>query len=474
VRANALRDEKGSVLMMIAIALPVLLGVTALAIDMGYFFDYKQRMGAAADAAAVAGAFEVKRDPGISDENLRTYVKDDAKRNGFDVDADGTITLTIRHPPTTGLHIGDTKYVEVLISKPMTTFFATVIGRTSVTLNARAVAGPDESSGCVYALNQADTKFPIELDITGNSGTSISVPNCAIVSNGNVTVGSGNTVDAKALDVSASSCTSCTGTITSTTVQSYNVPPSPDPFGDMNQAALFGTSWTCGWTGVSFPTTGGATTAISGTGPAVLATGGTSYTMDPGVYCGDGSIAGIRIGTKVNSPSPPGNCVPSAGDDIITFNPGVYIVWGGGLNWKHSCVIGTGVTFYLTGTVGAHDYPACGGKVLSTDPPDRFILRAPTSGSYEGLLFIQDRTQGVACAAAANPVIADMLPENMLLDGALYFPNHHIKYGATTTSTGNYTILIGGTIEFLNKATLNSNFTGLSSGAPVKRPGLGE
>jgi hypothetical protein len=450
--------------MLIAIALPVLLGVTALAIDMGYFFDYKQRMGAAADAAAVAGAFEIKANPAISDETLRTYVKDDAKRNGFDVDADGTITLTIRHPPTTGLHIGDTKYVEVLISKPMTTFFAGIIGRTSVTVNARAVAGPDESSGCVYALNTQDTKYTTELDITGSSGTSISVRNCAIVSNGDVTVGSGNTVDAKELDVSASSCTSCTGTITPTTVQNYNVPPSPDPFGDMNQAALFGTSWTCGWTGQKIK--GGVTTNINGNAnflngvPGVDPTGNeASYVLNPGVYCGNGDLEAITITLK-NDPA-----------FTVFFNPGLYIVNGGGLDWKHSHVEGHGVTFYLTASAG-HAYKGCGGKIMSTDPPDDFLLSAPTSGNYEGLLFIQDRTQGTACLA--NPVIADMLPENMLLDGALYFPNHHIKYGATTTSTGNYTILIGGTIEFLNKATLNSNFTGLSSGAPVKRPGLGE
>jgi hypothetical protein len=96
-------------------------------------------------------------------------------------------------------------------------------------------------------------------------------------------------------------------------------------------------------------------------------------------------------------------------------------------------------------------------------------------------LFIQDRRQGTGGAGAfpavncaSNPVVADMLPQNMILDGALYFPNEHIKYGATSLSSGNYTILIGGTLLFQGAATFNSNFTGLSGGSPIKAPGLGE
>jgi hypothetical protein len=455
--------------MLIAIALPVLLGVTALAIDMGYFFDYKQRMGAAADAAAVAGAFEVKRDPGISPENLRTYVKDDAKRNGFDVDADGTITLTINRPPSMpeGLHIGDPKYVEVLISKPMTTFFAGIIGRTSVTVNARAVAGPDEGTGCLYALNTTAAPYPYVFDVP-KSGTSIKVPNCSIISNGSIRVvtATGDSVKAQEFAVTPSSgLISGTGFVTAPT---YNVPASSDPFGDMNQAALFGTSWACGWTGQKIKS--GVTTNISGNANFLNGVPAgdkdASYVLNPGVYCGNGELEAITI-TLTNNPA-----------FKVFFNPGLYIVNGGGLDWKHSHVEGYGVTFYLTASAG-HAYKSCGGKIMTTDPPDDFLLSAPTSGRYEGLLIIQDRTQGTTSGTpnadcTSDPIEANILPENMTLDGAIYFPNHHLIYGATTTATGNYTILIGGTLEFKGNATLNSNFTGLSSGSPVKRPGLGE
>ena len=492
MRAKFLRHKRGSILVLAAIVLPVLLGFAALALDVGYMYDYKQRMGAAADAAAVAGAFEIKRSPAIDSATLNPYVRDDASRNGF-TDGSGGVTVKISRPPVSGLHIGDNSYVEVVVSKPTPTFFARIFGNTSLTVSARAVAGPEEGTGCVYALETADLKYTTEFSVAA-SGTNINVPNCDIVDNANFTVVKGSSVTAHAILVTASSGT-VGGTVSPT--PSYSTSPSADPFGDMDQAALFGSAWTCGWSGTSTPTGGSTKTPVSGAG-SFTPTSGNNYSMNPGVYCGSGGNAAIKIGLKVNTPDPPGTCVTGF-DDVVNFLPGIYIVLGGGLDWKHTCVTGTGVVFYFTGT-SADPYVSCGSTMLSTDPPDRFFFSAPLSTTanfkkwdgtstsplpYEGLLFIQDRRQGsggagafpsVNCRLAGNwrPVIANMLPQNMILDGALYFPNQHIVYGATSLSGGNYTILIGGTLAFQGAATFNSNFTGLAGGSPVKRPGLGE
>jgi hypothetical protein len=456
-------------------------------------YDYKQRMGAAADAAALAGAFEIKRLPGIDSATLNAYIRDDARRNGFQADTLG-ITITISRPPVSGLHIGDTKYVEVVIARPTPTFFAHILGRASVQVSARAVAGPDEGTGCVYALHTADPTYDPEFDVP-KSGTNISVPNCDIVSNGNFSVASGSTITAGHIIVSASSG-SVSGTVTP--APSYSNTPSPDPFADMDQATLFGTSWVCGWTGQSWVTgVPGVKTNVSGT-TTFTPSSGHNYEMNPGVYCGNGSTDAMKIGLKVNTPDPPGTC-STAVDDVVNFLPGIYIILGGGLDWKHTCITGTGVVFYFTAN-STHLYPSCGSKVSSTDPPDRFFFSAPTATTagfkdwlgvtaspvaYEGLLFIQDRRQstGVAgafpsvnCQAAGkyDPVIFDMLPENMTMDGAFYFPDHHMLWGATSLAAGNYTLLIGGTLEFKGAASFNSNFAGLAGGSPIKRPGMGE
>jgi hypothetical protein len=489
------RDERGSMIVLAAVVLPLLLAFAAVALDTGYMYDYKQRMGAAADAAALAGAFEIKRSVGIDSATLNAYIRDDAARNGFTDGVDG-ITITISRPPVTGLHVGDTKYVEVVIARPTPTFFAQILGRSSVMVSARAVAGPDEGSGCVYALHTVDTKYDPEFEVP-QSGTNISVPNCDIVDNGNFTLSSGSSITANHILVTANSG-SVSGTIAPAGALSYGNSPSSDPFADMDQAALFGTAWVCGWTGQSWVTgVPGVKTNVSGSGSFVPSSGH-NYQMNPGVYCGSGGTDAMKIGLKVNTPDPPGTC-NTAVDDVVNFLPGIYIVLGGGLDWKHTCVTGTGVVFYLTGDAD-NLYPSCGSKVLSTDPPDRFFFSAPTATTagfknwlgvatspvaYEGLLFIQDRRQSTGVAGAypsvncqlagsMNPVVADMLPQNMVLDGALYFPDHHILYGATSLAAGNYTILIGGTLEFKGAATFNTNFAGLAGGSPIKRPGLGE
>lgn len=488
MKAKFFRGKRGSIIVLAAIVLPLLLAIAAVSLDAGYMYDYKQRMGSAADAAALGGAFEIKRFSAIDSATLNGYVRNDAARNGF-TDGVGGVTITISRPPVTGLHIGDSKYVEVVISRPTPTFFAAILGRPTVTVNARAVAGPDEGTGCVYALHTADSKYTTEF--TTQNGTNISVPNCDIIDNGNLTVVAGSSITSHAFNVTASSGT-VSGTVTPT--PTYNNAASTDPFADMDQASLFGTAWVCGWTGQRWPT-GNSTvkTNISGVG-AFAPSSGNNYQMNPGVYCGSGGTDAMKIGLKVNTGDPPGTC-NIAVDDVVNFTAGIYIVNGGGLDWKHTCVTGTGVVFYLTADVD-NLYPSCGGKVLSTDPPDRFFFSAPTASTanfkkwdgsftsptpYEGLLFIQDRRQSTGVAGAfpavncvANPVIADMLPQNMVMDGAIYFPDHHLLYGATSLAAGNYTILIGGTLEFKGAATFNSNFAGLSGGSPIKRPGLGE
>ncbi len=477
------RSERGQILIFLAVILPVLLGFSALAIDAGYLFDHRQRMSAAADAAAIAGAFEVKRKTDIDPTTLKGYAGDDAKRNGFWDGHDG-VTVTVHRGPQSGPFKGNMKYVEVIISQDVPTFFMRMLGTMTMTASARAVAGPEDASGCVYALNTLDTKYTTELDVQSKGGkgttcsssggasatTCIDVPNCGVVSNGDFATASGTEITASEIDVAAAAG-SVSGYVSPS--PTYNVPPAADPFGDMDQAAMFGTSWTCGWTGTK--TSKGATTNIGGSGQAKLSLGTDQYTLNPGVYCGNGSTAAMDFGggtinSTVNPADPSPLCDP-AKDGIVTFNPGIYILNGGGAKWIHVCTAGTGVTFYFTGST-SHSYPSCGSTVFASDAPARYELTAPTSGQYEGLLFIRDRTQA---ACAGNPVKLNFQPSNMIVNGAIYFPYDHIDYGASTTTDGQYTVLVGGTIAFINAARLNSDFKGAGlSGNPATRPGLGE
>jgi uncharacterized membrane protein len=55
------RKHRGQALLTVALMLPVLCGIMGLAIDVGFFHHLKRRMQTAADAAALAGAHEVKK-----------------------------------------------------------------------------------------------------------------------------------------------------------------------------------------------------------------------------------------------------------------------------------------------------------------------------------------------------------------------------------------------------------------------------
>ena len=101
-----------------------------------------------------------------------------------------------------------------------------------------------------------------------------------------------------------------------------------------------------------------------------------SSTLNPGTYCN-----GITISGATN----------------VTFNPGTYILMGGGLNVSGASILkGSGVTFFLTQGLGYSYGPmSISSSVVAT-------LSAPTSGSYYGILVYQDR--GIGTGKPANAV----------------------------------------------------------------------
>lgn len=67
------RNEEGSVLVLVALALVVLLGCTALVADVGLLYSHRARLVNAADAAALAGAQELPDDPEAAKDMARVY-----------------------------------------------------------------------------------------------------------------------------------------------------------------------------------------------------------------------------------------------------------------------------------------------------------------------------------------------------------------------------------------------------------------
>ena len=140
--------SKGQILVTTALMLTVLVGFMGLAIDAGYFFDYRRRMATAADSAAIAAVWELKRNPTPAPTMAARRA---AAMNGFTHGTNG-ITVAVNRPPQSGDYVGKSKYIEVIIKQPHPTFFMRALNIKSTTVAVRAVAGYNDQLGCIYAL----------------------------------------------------------------------------------------------------------------------------------------------------------------------------------------------------------------------------------------------------------------------------------------------------------------------------------
>src|SRR2546428_13115084 len=97
------RNERGQVMAMTAIGLIALCAVAGLAGDIGYFFDYRRRMQTGADAAAMAGAEQLRR---AGTPSMNSAAQAAAATDGFTDGTDGT-QVAGHSPPLSGHYAGD-------------------------------------------------------------------------------------------------------------------------------------------------------------------------------------------------------------------------------------------------------------------------------------------------------------------------------------------------------------------------------
>src|SRR4029077_3576995 len=119
---------------------------------------------------------------------------------------------------------------------------------------------------------------------------------------------------------------------------------------------------------------------------------------------------------------------------------GVYILNGKGLSVTAGSLTGSGVTFFNTGT-GAGSCNTCYGPInliLSTA-----TLSAPTSGTYKGILFFQDRANTQDASFSGTP-----LPLGSSMTGAYYFPDATISFDVNLGVSSPYTIIVAYEIHF--------------------------
>ena len=151
-------DQRGVIIVMFALMVPIFLGFIGLGVEVGYWFQKHRDLQAAADAAAVSGAYENAE--GRS-SGVQTIAQREAVNNGWN-STDGTITVR-SFPfnatyPASGSYTADTDAVEIELTYSLVRLFSSWFMSGDMIINARAVGDvvAGASTACVLALGSAN------------------------------------------------------------------------------------------------------------------------------------------------------------------------------------------------------------------------------------------------------------------------------------------------------------------------------
>ena len=181
------RDNGGAMAIMVALLIPVLIGMMGITVDVSLWYMSKRSLQNSADAAAVSGSLEIANgnSPGAA-----IAAQADAIRNGYD-ETDGSV-MSINIPPVSGPSAGLSTSIEVIITRPMPVLFSTLFLDTSFVATVRAVANatPSLQAGCFVSLD------PAGRDAIGFQSAQAQLTGCGITVNSN---------DARALTIGGNS-----------------------------------------------------------------------------------------------------------------------------------------------------------------------------------------------------------------------------------------------------------------------------
>ncbi len=437
------RNEDGSVLAYMVV-LPVLAGALAIGVETGELYRVKRQMQSAADDAALAGTIDSLAG---ATSSIVADARYEAQRNGF-TNGSGTVNVAVNVPPTSGPNVGTPNAVEVVITKTQNLTFGAVLnswmGRTSngYALTARSVAARTPSTSTPTTTTTTTNPVGCLVALTPNNEQGISISSfnnysgdCAIMSNGTATgIGSNASISISNFNnFNLSGDGGIIWTRGSLSAQSYgSMTPAPsaaktnqstsivDPYASLDTPA----PGTCTYTNYSPPA-------------------GANLTLSPGTYCG-----GLIATNKSNVYFTAGTYYVANGDLLIQSDNNVSC---------SNCTNGAGVTFVLTQTTGRNT--DIGGVSITSQ--NNVTLSAPNSGTYQGVLFYQDRRVAAGTMNSSSKIFTLASLNNATLSGAVYFPNNAINISSInniggSSSTG-CTIWIG---RYLKFSSYNNNFKG--------------
>jgi len=444
-----LRDTRGTTLVLVALMITALIGFTGLGVETGLWYAIKRQNQSAADVAALSGAFELLagQSSGLTATqvypNICGFAQRDATRNGFTFASFTCPTSTpactspssgqmcANNPPQTPstANFNNANAVEVILAQQQNALLASLY-LANVTIDTRAVAVISVlDQACMLALNPNASNAIL---IKGNP--TLNMPNCSVVadstSSSAIHLQGSASIIADTLVTAGGVDTTGNPSFTLNKPAQTHAQNVPDPYAPPNCTTLCLTH--------AFLTTGmpGCTTAPSPVG------GVTTYSAGSRI-CG-----GLNIKNRT-----------------VNLSPGTYWVTDGDLSLQANGVLectacnpttGAGITIIFTIVTGTTVGTFTGGSNSAVgNPPTAPNFNAPNSGTFKGLLFVQD-SNGLPAGTTWNAGTFQGGP-NAVLNGLVYAPQAGLTFNGNPAAGGaGCLILVVDTLTLSGDSQLNS------------------
>ena len=451
--------------LIIALATPLLIAATGLAVDVGYWYEQQEALQSATDAAAIAAATAAAK-YGVTTtnaaQNFALTAANQATSNQLGLTASDLTLTTTKVPVNGGMSTQWTANATI----PRRSFFSTVggMGLMGMPLGSQAARAAADvvaptSPACLIATQGA-------ISLTGDA--KVIGTNCGIASN-----------DTTGCSMSVTGSSEIIGTAVTTTASCVSAPPfsgyigtnpngSPagssstvtlnalaaqDPLADMNPAdsASAGMAiWNPGWTVPSAPTEAGspATPQLSfntTNQPGVGSCNSGNCALDPGFLTGMNNFGVTSLllneGTNTGATFITGGFKGQSNQTTTMNGDNYYINGGMNLTSDSSLTIGSSTqTSPMTMVVNGGAFLTNGSATLF---PGTYYLNGPMSGS-----------------SYTSWGLSTNISSSVTIDGPLY----RVNGGIGITNGGPQVTLSSGLYELTSFAG-NSNATNSCGGA---------
>lgn len=384
--ASLLAEKRGSVAIMAAAALPMLLGGAALGIEVSSWLLVKRAMQDAADSAALAASMN-------GGANYADEARAVAAQYGF---RDGSNNITVTPTNTAPCPSGASNCYRVTVAGSQPLFLSKAIGyrgnldvrgERRQGLSAAATVEPS-TRYCILALGSSG-----EEGIRANGAPKANMAGCSVMSNTSATC-NGHNLGAEAGHAHGRN-DNCG------VVQKSNRPAVPDPY---QRLASNIPSHSC----TSYPQIGsGKNKGRNSTFPPSNQWSGDKVLSGNTVVCGD-----LQLVDHVT-------IKPNSGAVLVIVN-GRLDLNGKTLRTEN----GAALTIVFTGTSAGYTHAPTGNGTLD--------ITAPTSGPWSGVAMFQDPglTTGVNISAAGNSPTWN-------ITGLVYLPRASVTFSGAVNKSAN-------------------------------------